>query len=73
MHMKRQFKSKLQSHRSRTTLYMDRAKVRKLRQAFGTKTDTETVDQALSLALANIEIDLAIDQIFGRIPDIQST
>lgn len=48
---------------------IDRDKLRKARQALGTRTDTEAVDRALDLVLANSEINAAIDAAFGQLPD----
>ncbi len=57
--------------RVRTTMNLDREKVRRVRRALGTKTDTEAIDRALDVVLANAEIQDAIDQAFGQLPDIK--
>jgi Arc/MetJ family transcription regulator len=55
--------------RTRTTMNIDHAKLRKARRVLGTKTDTEAVDRALDLVLTNAEINSTIDQAFGLLPD----
>ncbi len=55
--------------RHRVTMNIDRDKLQRARKALGTKTDTDAVDRALDLVLANQETQGAIDQIFGQAPD----
>lgn len=50
---------------------IDREKLRDARRVLGTKTDTEAVEQALDLVLANAEVNAAIDAVFGRLPDFR--
>ena len=50
---------------------LDREKVRRVRRALGTKTDTEAIDRALDVVLANSEIQASIDSIFGQFPDFK--
>lgn len=50
---------------------IDRSKVRRVRQILGAATDTEAVDRALDSVLTNQEIQTAIDQTFGAIPDFE--
>ena len=57
--------------RTRTTMNLDREKVRRVRRALGTKTDTEAVDRALDVVLANAEIESAIDASFGQLGDFK--
>ncbi len=57
--------------KTRTTMNLDRDKVRRVRRALGTKTDTEAIDRALDVVLANFEIQASIDSIFGQFPDFK--
>lgn len=57
--------------RTRTTMNLDRDKVRRVRKALGTKTDTEAIDRALDVVLANAEIEAVIDATFGQLPDFK--
>ena len=57
--------------KTRTTMNLDRDKVRRVRRALGTKTDTEAIDRALDVVLANSEIQASIDSIFGQFPDFK--
>jgi Arc/MetJ family transcription regulator len=70
--MRRQKSPELRiSKRIRTTMNLDRDKVRRVRRALGTKTDTEAVDRALDVVLANAEIESAIDASFGQLSDFK--
>jgi hypothetical protein len=60
-----------QNQRSKTTMNINREKVRRVRRVLGTKTDTEAVDRALDVVLANTEINTAIDACFGQIPNFK--
>ena len=72
MHMRRQKASEPKTaKRARTTLNLDREKVGRVRRALGTKTDTEAIDRALDVVLANAEIELAIDASFGQLTDFK--
>ena len=57
------------SKRSRTTMNLDRSKIRRVRHVLGTKTDMEAVDRALDVVLANAEIEAAIAEAFEQSPD----
>lgn len=57
--------------RVRTTMNLDREKLRRVRRVLGTKTDTEAIDRALDVVIANSEIEEAIDLAFGQIPDFK--
>lgn len=59
--------------RTRTTMNLDKEKVRRVRRALGTKTDTEAIDRALDIVLANAEIESAIDASFGQLPNFKVT
>ncbi len=50
---------------------IDLHKLRKARLIFAAKTDTETVDRALELAIANAEIEKAIAQSYGSLPNFK--
>ncbi len=50
---------------------IDRSKVRRVRAILGAATDTEAVDKALDSVLANQEIQAAIDQTFGTLPEFE--
>lgn len=52
---------------------LDKEKVRRVRRALGTKTDTEAIDRALDIVLANAEIESAIDASFGQLPNFKVT
>lgn len=52
---------------------LDREKIRRVRRALGTKTDTEAVDRALDVVLANAEIETSIDIAFGQITDFKTS
>jgi hypothetical protein len=55
--------------RLRKTMEMSSDKLKRVRKILGANTDTEAVDQALELIIANHEIDQAIDEVFGKLPD----
>lgn len=72
MHMRRQKESVTRIPKKiRTTMNLDKEKVRRVRRALGTKTDTEAVDRALDVVLANAEIESAIDASFGQLTDFR--
>jgi hypothetical protein len=50
---------------------VNRDKLKRVRRILGTKTDTEAVEKALDVVLANSEIESAIDAVFGQFPDIK--
>ncbi len=50
---------------------IDKVKLRAARRALGAATDTEAVERALDVVLANSEINAAMDSIAGRIPDFR--
>ena len=56
---------------SRTSMNIDRSKIRRVRLILGAATDTEAVDKALDSVLANQEIQAAIDETFGAVPDFE--
>jgi len=58
-------------HKIKKTMEMDSEKLRRARIIFSAKTDTQAVDRALELAIANAEIEKAISESFGRFPDIK--
>ena len=47
------------------------AKLARARQILGSLSDTQTVDRALDVIIANQEIRVAIDNAFGSIPDFK--
>jgi hypothetical protein len=49
----------------RKTMAIDRDKLRRARRILRAKNDTQTVDQALSIVIANKEIEAAIDAFVG--------
>ena len=61
----------LHRRRQRTTMDIDRQKLRKARKILELDTDTETVDMALNLLIINSEIEKGILDSFGKIPDFQ--
>jgi hypothetical protein len=54
----------------RKTMAMDRDKLRRARRILGAKNDTQTVDQALAIVIANQEIESAIGEYFGAASDL---
>ena len=50
---------------------LDKEKVRRVRRALGTKTDTEAVDRALDVVIAYSEIGAVMDQVFGQMMDFE--
>jgi hypothetical protein len=58
-------------HKIKKTMEIDSEKLRKARLIFAAETDTETVDRALALAIANSEIEKAIELSFGSLPDFE--
>ncbi len=50
------------------TMEVDLEKLKKAKRIFSADTDTETVDRALSLAIANAEIEEVIRESFGTLP-----
>lgn len=62
-----------QMKRTRTTMNINREKLRKARRVLGTKTDTEAVDRALDIVLSNAEINATIDAVFGKLPEFKVT
>ncbi len=51
---------------------MDAHKLERVRKIFGVPTDTQAVDRALEMVLANEEISQAIDEAFGAVPDFSA-
>ncbi len=58
----------LPRHRIKKTMEIDAQKLRRARIIFSAKTDTQAVDRALELAIANAEIEKAMEEVFGRLP-----
>jgi hypothetical protein len=50
---------------------INRDKLRRVGRVLGARTDTEAVDLALGLVLANSEIEAAIEALAGKLPDFQ--
>ncbi len=50
---------------------IDAAKLARARQILGSGSDTQTVDRALDVVIANQEIRTAIDNAFGSMPDFR--
>jgi hypothetical protein len=48
---------------------IDRSKLAKARRILGSDTDTQTIDRALDMVIANQEIGSAIEAVFGSMPD----
>lgn len=72
MHMKALKRLELKPRKkTRTTMNLDKEKVRRVRRALGTKTDTEAVDRALDVVIAHSEIGAVIDQVFGQMTDFE--
>lgn len=50
----------------RKNFYLDQAKINKVKRILGTKTETETIHQALDLALFQKEILGSLEQVKGK-------
>lgn len=55
------------------TMVIDRSKLAKARRILGSDSDTQTVDRALDIIIANQEIESAIEAAFGSMPDFRAT
>ena len=53
------------------TMEIDGERLKRARRILGAKNDTQTVNGALALVIANQEIEDAIGEFFGAIPDIE--
>lgn len=51
---------------------MDLAKLRQARRLLHADTDTQAIDRALDIVIANHEIDAVIDELFGKYPDYRA-
>ena len=58
-------------HKIKKTMEIDSEKLRKARVILAAKTDTQAVDRALELAIANAEIEKAIEQSLGSLPNFE--
>ena len=57
--------------RIRKTMEIDKSKLSKARRILGSDSDTQTVDRALDVIIANQEIGSAIETVFGSLPDFE--
>ena len=55
----------------RKTMNIDERKLKKARKILRARNDTQTVDEALSLVIANREIEEALRVFRGSIPDLE--
>ena len=55
--------------RIKKTMEFDASKLKRVRQILGSESDTQAIDQALSLVLANEEIQKVMKESFGALPD----
>ena len=66
-------KSGLASVRIRKTMEIDRNKLAKAKRILGSDSDTQTVDRALDIIIANQEIESAMEAAFGSMPNFRVT
>ena len=50
---------------------INRDKLKRVRRILGANSDTEAIEKALDVVLANSEIGRAIDSIFGQMPEFK--
>jgi hypothetical protein len=58
-------------HKIKKTMEIDAEKLRRARIIFSAKTDTQAVDRALELAIANAEIEKAVEESFASLPKFE--
>ncbi len=56
----------------RKTMEISKQKLIVAKKILGAKNDTQTVDKALSMIIANKEIEKAINDLFGAMPDFET-
>ncbi len=56
----------------RKTMEISKHKLDVAKNILGAKNDTQTVDEALSMVIANKEIEKAIKNLFGSMPDFET-
>ncbi len=56
----------------RKTMEISKQKLVVAKKILGAKNDTQTVDEALSMIIANKEIEKAINNLFEAIPDFET-
>ncbi|GJQ60153.1 MAG: hypothetical protein SCALA701_29540 [Candidatus Scalindua sp.] len=56
----------------RKTMEINKQKLAKVKKILGAKNDTQTVDKALSLVIENREIEHAIKNLFGSLPNFET-
>ena len=56
----------------RKTMEISRHKLDVAKKILRAKNDTQTVDEALSMVIANKEIEKAIKNLFGSMPDFET-
>lgn len=56
----------------RKTMEISRYKLNVAKKILRAKNDTQTVDEALSMVIANKEIEKAIKNLFGSMPDFET-
>ncbi len=56
----------------RKTMEIGKQKLVVAKKILGAKKDTQTVDEALSMIIANKEIEKAINNLFGSMPDFET-
>ncbi|MGE0826763.1 MAG: hypothetical protein AB7G75_18575 [Candidatus Binatia bacterium] len=54
------------SARQRKVVHLDQAKLKRAQQILGTQTETETLDQALNIIVAEAEIDAVLRTARGK-------
>jgi len=56
----------------RKTMEINKQKLIVAKKILGAKNDTQTVDEALSMIIANKEIEKAINNLFGSVPNFET-
>jgi hypothetical protein len=56
----------------RKTMEISKHKLAVAKKILGAKNDTQTIDKALSVVIANKEIEKAINSMFGSMPDFET-
>ncbi len=56
----------------RKTMEISKHKLDVAKKILGAKNDTQTVDEALSMVIANKEIEKAIKNLFGSMPNFET-
>ena len=61
-----------EGHEMRKTMEISKQKLVVAKKILGAKNDTQAVDEALSMVIANKEIEKSINNLFGSMPDFET-